>query len=214
MLDDRLAPVDRILVLGGAALTLPVALQARHPSARIDVVEIDPEVTRVASEYFAYGRGTYPAIHVVHDDARVVLRESTATYDLIYLDVFDHLLTVPWTMVTVEAFTAMAARLEPDGWFMANVLSPVSGPGTEFLERLRVTLDAAFGDARVYLTDPSLDGGATQNLLVVAATRPGVLPDLPWQEVAVPARGRPLTDAWAPVEYLQAKVFVQGLRWR
>jgi hypothetical protein len=29
----------------------------------------------------------------------------------------------------------------------------------------------------------------------------------------VGAAGRPLTDAWAPVEYLQAKVFVQGLVW-
>jgi hypothetical protein len=25
--------------------------------------------------------------------------------------------------------------------------------------------------------------------------------------------GRPLTDDWAPVEYLQARVFVEGLGW-
>jgi spermidine synthase len=56
----------------------------------------------------------------------------------------------------------MSARLTPDGIFMANVLSPLAGPGTAFLERFRATLDAVFADVRVYLTDPALDPGATQ----------------------------------------------------
>jgi predicted membrane-bound spermidine synthase len=214
IVEDRLDSVERILVLGGAGLTLPVAFLERHPAAIVDVVEIDPEVTRVASTYFAFGRAPRPGIRVVHDDARVVLRASDATYDLVYLDVFDHLLTVPWTMVTREALEGISARLAPDGWFMANVLSPVAGPGTAFLERFRATLESEFGDVRVYLTDPALDPGATQNLVVVAAHARGTIPDLPWMDVGVPARGRPLTDAWAPVEYLQARVFMQGLRWR
>ena len=67
---------------------------------------------------------------------------------------------------------------------------------------------------RVYLTGPSIDLGATQNLVVVATVESGVLPPLPWMDAPVAAKGRPLTDGWAPVEYLQARVFVQGLRWR
>jgi spermidine synthase len=214
ILDSLGARPDRALVLGGAALTLPVALVERAPGTRVDVVEIDPGVTALADAYFEYGKKDRSAITVVHDDARVFLRRTGGAYDLLYLDVFDHLLTVPWTMVTEEAFADMASRLAPRGVFMANVLSPLQGPGAEFLARLRATLETAFGDVRVYLTDPSTDRGATQNLVVVATVETDVLGPLPWVDAPVVAEGRPLTDGWAPVEYLQARVFMQGLRWR
>ena len=204
---------DRALVLGGAALTLPVALRSRDHRLEVDVVEIDPAVTELASTYFAYGEVS-EGIRVVHEDARVFLRRSEGGYGLVYLDVFDHLLTVPWTMVTSEALQAMSAELSPDGVFMANVLSPLEGPGTEFLSRFRATLDEAFVDVRLYLTDEALDPGATQNLIVVASNDLTVLPELDWGQTTIKSGGRPLTDAWAPVEYLQAKVFAQGLRWR
>jgi len=214
MLDSLGTRPDRVLVLGGAALTLPVAFEARDPDVRTDVVEIDPEVTVLARAYFAYGTTDRHGIRVIHEDARLYLRASDVLYDLVYLDVFDHLLTVPWTMVTREALEEMAGALAPQGVFMMNVLSPLEGPGTAFLARFGATLDAVFADVRVYMTDPTTDPGATQNLIVVATVDPGVLPTLSWTEAPVLAAGVPLTDTWAPVEYLQAKVFAQGLRWR
>ncbi|GMV06382.1 MAG: hypothetical protein AMXMBFR53_26580 [Gemmatimonadota bacterium] len=202
-----------MLVLGGAALSLPVAFQARRPDMRIDVVEIDPAVTRVAREYFAYGKGSYPGIRVHHDDARVFLRGTAERWDAVYLDVFDHLLTVPWTMVTVEALTEMADHLEPGGLFVANVLSPVAGPGVGFLQRFRATLGEVFPEVRVYLTDAERAPEAIQNLVVVASRDAAALPSIAWPQAAPGPAGRPLTDAWAPVEYLQAKVFLGGVRW-
>ena len=203
-----------MLVLGGAALSLPVALQERQPVMDIVVVELDPEVTDLAAEHFTYGRAARPRIRVVHEDARVHLRASEATYDIVYLDVFDHLLTVPWTMVTREALTDMAARLAPDGLFVANVLSPLDGPGVGFLERFGATLQDVFAETHMYLTDHDQAPGVTQNLVIVAAKRPGVIPGTSRRESPVGPAGRPLTDAWAPVEYLQAKVFLRGLGWR
>lgn len=214
VLDSLQARPERVLVLGGAALTLPVAFEARDPGVRIDVVEIDREVTEVARDFFAYGTVDRPGMRVIHEDARLYLRVSDVQYDLVYLDVFDHLLTVPWTMVTQEALQEMSGALAPEGVFMMNVLSPLEGPGTAFLARFQTTLDAVFADVRVYLTDPDTDAGATQNLIVLATVDADVLPALPWIEAPVPAAGEPLTDGWAPVEYLQAKVFAQGLRWR
>jgi spermidine synthase len=214
LLDPIMDRVDNILVLGGAALTLPVAFANRRPSASIRVVEIDPVVSRVATEYFEYGTMERPTIEVVHDDARVFLRSSGPGYDLIYLDVFDHLLTVPWTMVTVEALRDMERQLAPGGVFAANVLSPLAGQGTEFLQRFRATLEEVFDESRIYLAAPDVDSGATQNLIVVAANDASAFPEVDWTQTTVNAAGRPLTDMWAPVEYLQAKVFVAGLRWR
>jgi spermidine synthase len=181
---------------------------------QIDVVEIDPAVTRLAERYFAYGERSYPSIQVHHEDGRVWLRRSSEAYDLVYLDVFDHLLTVPWTMVTREALADMAAGLEPGGLFMANVLSPLAGPGVGFLERFRATLEDVFEVQRVYLTDPLRDPMVTQNLIVIASDDPASMPAVTLRETSVRAAGAPLTDAWAPVEYLQAKVFLRGLGWQ
>ncbi len=212
-LGPALDSADAVLVLGGAALSLPVAFQDRKPEMRVDVVEIDPVVTELAAEHFSFGERPRPGIAVVHEDARVFLRRSEERYDVVYLDVFDHLLTVPWTMVTVEALSEMSDHLERGGVFGANVLSPLAGPGTAFLERFRRTLEEVFPAVRIYLTDPAADPAATQNLIVVAARSAADLPVVEAPEAPVGARGAALTDAWAPVEYLQALVFVQGLTW-
>lgn len=208
-----LARAESALVLGGAALTLPVAFLARRPDLEVDVVEIDPAVTRLARRYFAAGALPEDAIRVIHDDARVYLRGSTELYDVVYLDVFDHLLTVPWTMVTREAFADMGARLRPGGLLAINVLSPLDGPGVAFIERLRATLEEVFPETRWLVVDPGLDARVTQNVIVLAAPRGSPLPEWEGPHASVAAAGRSFTDDWAPVEYLQARVFMQGLGW-
>ena len=144
-------------------MSLPAAFSRWRPDMSIDVVEIDPVVTELAEQYFAYGRDDYPNIRVVHDDARVHLHNSNQRYDLIYLDIFDHLLTVPWTMVTVEALTEMTDHLEADGLFMANVLSPLAGPGLGFIERFQATLQEVFPAVVIYPATPNSDDEVTQN---------------------------------------------------
>ncbi|MGD8289199.1 MAG: hypothetical protein PVI31_11300, partial [Gemmatimonadota bacterium] len=67
----------------------------------------------------------------------------------------------------------------------------------------------------LYLTDPGGDPAVTQNLIVVASLEPVGTPPANWAtEAEVASASRILTDDWAPVEYLQAKVFLRGLGWR
>jgi predicted membrane-bound spermidine synthase len=215
LLGPKLDELSSALVLGGAALTLPVELVRRRPGLEVTVVEIDPAVTELAARYFSYGSGRYRGgIRVVHEDARVYLRASEEAFDLVYLDVFDHLVTVPWTMVTEEALSDMAERLAPGGLLMANVLSPLAGPGVGFLQRLRATFASVFAEHRVYPATPGTDPRATQNLIFLASRHAGAIPPSARSQTAVEPAGRPLTDAWAPVEYLQAQVFLGGLGWR
>ena len=213
VLAPLLRRAESALVLGGAALTLPAAFQAESPGLAVDVVEIDPVVTRLARRYFGAGALPDTALRVIHEDARVHLRSAEERYDLVYLDVFDHLLTVPWTMVTREAFVDMEARLRPGGLLAINVLSPLSGPGVAFLERLRATLDGVFAETAWLVVDPRLDASVTQNILVLAAPPGTDLPGWSGEVASVSAAGRPFSDDWAPVEYLQARVFMQGLGW-
>ncbi len=205
--------VESMLVLGGAALSLPAAFSRWRPKMQIDVVEIDPVVTELASKYFAYGRSEYPNISVWHEDARLFLRSTDTQYDLVYLDVFDHLLSIPWTVVTVEALTEMANTLEPEGILAANLLGPLDGPGVAFLERCQSTVAKVFPSYVVYRVQPDRNLAMVQNLLVVASRDPEALPLTDWPIAQTRASGRPLTDGWAPVEYLQAKVFLPQRGW-
>lgn len=213
ILDPVLERAQRVLVLGGAAMSLPTAFARRQPDASIDVVEIDPKITGFARGYFAYGRRDYPDIHLTYSDARVFLRRTDATWDLVYVDVFDNLLSVPWTMVTTEALTSMSRRLAPGGVLAINVLTPLEGEGTAFVQRFRATLEQVFPQVRAFVTDTVSAPTSIQNVILLAARDPDALPDLPWPAGAPPAAGAPLTDAWAPVEYLQARIFLEGVRW-
>ena len=213
LLEPVIGDVHSMLVLGGAALSLPVAFQRWQPGLSVDVVEIDPEVTRLAREYFAFGRDAYPGIRVFHEDARVYLGRADQEYDLIYLDVFDNLLSVPWPVVTEEAFTAMAGLLRPGGRVMANIISPAEGPGVAFFQRVQATMGQVFPHVRTYPVSPERPANAMQNHIVMAALDEAAFPETSWPEGDVGPAGRPLTDAWAPVEYLQARLFLGFLTW-
>jgi predicted membrane-bound spermidine synthase len=211
LLEPVIDGVQSVLMLGGATLGLPAAFSRWRPDMRIDVVEIDPVLTELAQEYFAYGRDDYPNIRVFHEDARMFLRGSEERYDVIYLDVFDNLLTMPWTIVTVEALTEMRDGLQPDGLLVANLISPLTGPGLAFLERFQATLDAVFPKWVIYRASPEAGLLSAQNLLAVASGDADALPEFEWPMAVTQPAGRPLTDAWAPVEYLQAKLFLPQL---
>src|SRR5690606_29312817 len=76
----------RFLFLGGGAYTLPRRVAERDRRAKIVVVELDPEVTRVAQHFF--GLSPAHAIHTIQGDARAFLDQAPAGgFDRIFLDV-------------------------------------------------------------------------------------------------------------------------------
>jgi len=205
---------ERVLVVGGGALTLPLAIARRFPRARVDVVELDPRATALAREHFAVGRDPAGArVAVTHGAGRHHLEATDARWDVIYIDAFDHLVTVPWTLVTREAFAVMRTRLDEGGVVLANVLAPLGGPGAAFMERLLATAEAEFEGVAALRVRPEADPRVVQNVLLAAAPSPVGLGVPESFRVPVEAAGRPLTDAWAPIEFLQARVFTGGLRW-
>jgi predicted membrane-bound spermidine synthase len=204
----------RVLVIGGAALTLPLAIARRFPDAQVDVVELDPRATALAYEHFAVG--TDPAaerISVTHGAGRHFLETTEGAWDLIYIDAFDHLVTVPWTLVTEEAFHAAASRLRPGGTVAANVLAPLAGAGDAFMARLLATGHASFPSVRAWRVTPEQPEEVVQNVLLAMAPDGSTLPMPDWEEIGVEPRGPALVDAWAPIDALQARVFWGGLKW-
>lgn len=113
----------RVLIIGLGGGSIPTALREVLPDAQIDVVEIDPAVTRVARKYFGFQDG--PKLKVFEVDGRVyvkrVLREGVK-YDAILLDAFDHEY-IPEHLLTREFLAEVKSLLTPAGVLVGNTFS-------------------------------------------------------------------------------------------
>jgi spermidine synthase len=112
-----------VLIVGLGGGTLPRTLRQLLPETRIDVVEIDPAVVRVASRYFGFT--TSDKTHVIESDGRVFVKRAlrgTQRYDLIMLDAFDHEY-IPEHLLTQEFLQEVKSLLAPGGVLAANTFS-------------------------------------------------------------------------------------------
>jgi spermidine synthase len=114
---------QRMLIIGVGGGTLPRALQKIFPAAKIDAVEIDPAVVRVAGKYFGFAPG--PRTEVFEEDGRVFAKRMVkqgVRYDLVMLDAFDHEY-IPEHMLTREFLLEIKAILAPGGVLAANTFA-------------------------------------------------------------------------------------------
>jgi spermidine synthase len=112
-----------VLIIGLGGGTIPRALHELVPQARIDVVEIDPAVVKVARRYFDLGDNS--ALNVIEADGRVQVKKALRerkSYDLIMLDAFDHEY-IPEHLLTQEFLQEVKALLAPGGVLAANTFS-------------------------------------------------------------------------------------------
>ncbi|HUE97373.1 MAG TPA: fused MFS/spermidine synthase [Longimicrobiaceae bacterium] len=212
LLSERLERIESVLVLGGAANTFPTQLKRMQPRLNVVVVEIDPRAVTIARKFFSFGALPPDAIEMRVEDARPFLARETRKYDVVVADVYDHLYSVPWPLVTREAFGAMGARLRPGGVLTVTLSSPLEGPGAVFLKRIVFTLETVFDHIRVYPTRPEFGADVTQEVILLAARREADMPAADWPWLRIGGEGPPLSDDFAPVEFLQALRFLHEPR--
>ncbi|CDS55244.1 Spermidine synthase-like protein [Polaromonas sp. CG9_12] len=114
---------QNILIIGLGGGSLPSALKKIVPQARIETVELDASVAKVAERFF----GFTPAYDntVAIEDGRVFVKRAQKQgkkYDLVVLDAFDHVY-VPEHMLTREYLLEVRSLLEKDGVLAANTFS-------------------------------------------------------------------------------------------
>jgi spermidine synthase len=153
-----------VLQLGGGGYTFPRWVEARYPRSSVDVVEIDPAVTRIANRRLGLAAST--RISTLNGDARLFLKaEPEARYDLILGDAFSDL-AVPFHLTTVEFVRRVRRWLEPGGLYVANAIDASDG---RFLRSMVRTIHRVF--PRVYLV-AKRDGppGSARSTFVIVAT--------------------------------------------
>jgi spermidine synthase len=144
----------KALFLGGGGYTFPRFIDAKYPKAEIDVVEIDPEITRTAKEYLGVSKNS--RIRTFNEDGRwfVMNCQDKETYDFIFGDAFNDL-SIPYHLTTKEFAILLRSLLKPDGVLMANVIDSFKR-GT-FLPSYIRTLEEVFGKGNVHLITLSSD---------------------------------------------------------
>ncbi len=116
---------QRVLVIGGGGYTLPRAVRTLVPTAAVDVVEIDPGVTRVA--YKLLGLKRELGIRSIHRDGRQFVAEDAAadSYDVVSLDAVNDY-SVPGHLLTRECNDAVKRTLAADGVYLVTVIDLVT----------------------------------------------------------------------------------------
>jgi SAM-dependent methyltransferase len=154
-------------MIGGAGYSFPKAYLASYPNASLDVVEIDPALTGIARRRFRLPDND--RLRIFHEDGRVFLnRTESGMYDVVMMDAFGSLFSVPYQLTTIEAVSQIHRLLKNDGVVVFNVGSAIRGDASLFLQAELATYRSMFPFVHVFKVRPERRDDSLQNLIVVA----------------------------------------------
>jgi spermidine synthase/Tfp pilus assembly protein PilF len=218
-----------VMFIGGGGYVFPRYIQANWPDSRIDVVEIDPEVTKAAIE--AFGLEKNSPINTFTMDARNYVDKlledrrngkPIPKYDFIYEDAFNDY-SVPYQLVTREFNDKIAEILSDDGAYIMNLID--THESAQFLGAVINTLQKTF--PYVYVTaEQNAHPVTRETFVVVAAKKPVDMmalrndkkikiwhpTDAQMAHFMKSSHGIVLTDDYTPVENLLAPVVNRSAR--
>lgn len=213
--------IKNVLFIGGGGFSGPKRFLQDYPWIAVDVVEIDPEVIRVAKEYF--GVRDNERLKIYNEDGRMHLANSDKKYDLIVLDAYARTY-IPFHLLTLEFFEEVERDLTPNGVVISNVISSLKGRTADIFKAEYKTLSRVFQNVNVFPVS-NVGSGFVQNIIVVA-TKANVsyskvnlleraenasylkIPQISdyvehyWETEIETSEVRILTDDYAPVENL------------
>lgn len=164
--------IDRVLVMGGGGYAYPKHALTERVRLEMDVVEIDPAVTRLARRWFYLDDLEAIAgarLGLIADDARSYVSRALAEgrrYDAIVNDCFSGAEPVR-PLSTVEALCQAKVCLNPGGLYLANVVSESGGEDVSFLRDVMATAAAVFAHVHVVPCEDA-SFAAEDNYLVIA----------------------------------------------
>ncbi len=211
------------LTIGGGGYTFPRYMEASYPNTSVDVVEIDPEVTKIV--YERLGLPATTRIKSYNTDGRWFVMNCREKYDLIFADAYNDL-SIPYHLTTREFAAQLKAILKPGGLLMSNIIDNFQKGA--FLPSYIKTLKEVFGE-NVYLisVSPDFENTRISTFIVLACNGPidiaefdrfvkaqpkghvtaVVVPDSLMTDFLTKRQAITISDDYAPVDNLVAPVF-------
>ncbi len=180
------------------------------PELKMTAVELDPAVAQIADEFFSVRPEENFDLEVM--DGRMWLVKNDRDFDVIMVDAYRGPF-VPFHLLTTEFYELVSEHLKPGGVAVQNV-----EPSTMLFDSAVATIGAVFdhlvffegqGNIIILAYDgPEKDEAELNRIAAERQARYGFrypLPDiLSRRYVADVGKAEPLTDDFAPVEYLKA----------
>lgn len=162
-----------IAILGGGGYALPRHIVAHMPQVhRIDVVELDPAIERIARQWFflnrleqEYGAEASGRLQLHVDDALRWLEGSERHFDAILNDCF--LANEPEaSLLTAKALRTVREHLTDGGIYLTNVVASLEGPESALLYTTLATLGTVFDHVWLYPCGASEPESRENNVVV------------------------------------------------
>ncbi|HEX3046046.1 MAG TPA: fused MFS/spermidine synthase [Bacillota bacterium] len=168
---------SRALFIGLGGGSAPKKFLHDYPSLEtVEAVEIDPEIAKVAYDYFQVPKND-PRLQVIVRDGRLYVEQKaqeiaagkTKSYDIVVIDAYSAS-SIPYHLTTLEFIRSVRKVLSPNGVVVSNIVSALSGPYSQLLLAMKHTFDQAF--LQTYLFPVGIYGGPNdtgeRNLILVA----------------------------------------------
>ena len=216
---------ENALFLGGGAYSNPRKLLLEENNIKkVDVAEIEPGLYQIAKKYFKLQEDSRLFNRIT--DGRRFLQETKQDYDLIFADVYYSVYSIPLHFTTQEFFTAAKNKLSGNGLFLMNIIGTLKEKANLFLLSEIKTFRSVFNNSYFFAVNSPYeknlqnfiflglkddlrridfeDNQITQNdnEIIRNLSKKRVHPEYLNLDSALI-----LTDDFAPVEYLMAKVF-------
>ena len=153
------------LMIGGAAYTYPMHYLKKYEDKKIDVVEIDDKMTKIAEEEFGLDKNN-PNLGLITQDGRSYLNYNEKKYDTILIDAFKGV-NAPFELTTYEAMQEVYNALNENGIVITNILSSIEGDDSDFIKYEYSTYRAIFDDVKILKVNPDRSNDEEQNLILV-----------------------------------------------
>lgn len=170
--------LNSCLLLGGAGFSYPKHFISHYPDKTLDVVEIDEEMVKLAFNYFYldelfadYKLYENERLKIYIMDGYKYLASTLKTYDVIFNDAY--ISDSPAEgLITLEAVSLIKKRLNPEGVYIINIITAVSGDAAYPLFLEMAYIKRNFKYTKLHKCREEIPDNERQNCLIFASDIP------------------------------------------
>jgi spermidine synthase len=153
----------KVCLIGLGGGYVPTVFRMHLPQVRLQTVEVDPHVEKLAKEFFSFA--VPPGQTLAIDDGRQFLKKSRERYDQIWLDAFNSDY-IPAHMTTKEFLKLVRSRLNEGGIVIQNLFG-----GNNLYDAQIATFQSVFAKVFVF------EGQKSGSCIIIASDRPACEPE-------------------------------------
>lgn len=178
MIMDKAPGIGNTLLIGGAGFIFPHYYIRRYPSRRIDVVEIDREMIRVAKKYFYlddlfedFDLAVNRRLEIFNCDGNKFVSGTHRRYDAVINDAYDGG-TPDAKLASYDGAACIHGILNPGGIYIINLITAITGKYSMRLTMGLKILQDHFTHVKYIRCENDRDPSDIQNVVIISSDAP------------------------------------------